>query len=130
MVIHEFQSFGYDSVYFDSFPHPDNPSSIQRNVVAVKDKERFVDSSSFFNIKIQPNSQVFIITLSLDKRGPVYLSLYDILGRLKDKLCLSEVEAGFYRIPWRIKGLKKGVYFFIMEIGKNVYKKKLLSLII
>lgn len=29
-------SFGYDSVYFDSFPHPSNPSSIQLNVVGVK----------------------------------------------------------------------------------------------
>ncbi len=32
----KFQSFGYDSVYFQTFPHPENPSSIQRNVVCVK----------------------------------------------------------------------------------------------
>jgi hypothetical protein len=35
-IYDKFLSFGYDSVYFDSFPHPDNPASIQRNVVAVK----------------------------------------------------------------------------------------------
>jgi len=32
----KFQSFGYDSVYFQTFQHPDNPTSIQRNVVCVK----------------------------------------------------------------------------------------------
>ena len=32
----QFLAFGYDSVYFDSFPHPQSPSHIQLNVVAVK----------------------------------------------------------------------------------------------
>lgn len=39
-------SFGYDSVYFDSFPHPSDPSSVQLNVVGIKvgdqDPERVV----------------------------------------------------------------------------------------
>ncbi len=35
-IKNRFLSFGYDSVYFDSFPHPSNPSSTQLNVVCVK----------------------------------------------------------------------------------------------
>lgn len=68
-----FLAFGYDSVYFDSFPHPQNPSRIQLNVVAVKtgdqDPDRVVLIGGHYDSVVYGGGNPYVWAPGADDNG-------------------------------------------------------------
>lgn len=51
------------------------------------------------------------ISYSVASRGPVLLAIYDLRGRLVERLVQKTQAAGAYTVEWRAKGIASGVYY-------------------
>jgi len=52
---------------------------------------------------------------TLASRGPVSLAIYDLRGRLVERLVQKTQEIGQYTVEWRAKGIASGIYYAMLE---------------
>lgn len=66
------------------------------------------------------------ITFELPKQSRVKLSIFDMLGR-KVSVLTDEIRTqGVHTFSWDASEHSSGVYFYRLEVGKNVFTKKML----
>jgi uncharacterized delta-60 repeat protein len=86
----------------------------------------FPQSFSFF-LKTNPAKGKVVFNLLLPEASPIILTIYDVTGKIIDKLSESK-SAGYYQIPWDSK-MASGVYFYKfessweIEVGKFILVK-------
>lgn len=75
-----------------------------------------------------PFNPLTTIRYSIQKAGPVKLTIYDLLGRQRDVVVNAWQTAGEYKINWQPEGLAAGVYMYKLEAGAFQDIKKLVYL--
>jgi YVTN family beta-propeller protein len=84
-----------------------------------------IPTSFSFGLKSNPARGKAVFNLALPQAGLVTLRIYDVSGRLIDKVISGRKSAGFYEIPW-IKEVSSGIFFYHLDspwqqkIGKLV----------
>jgi hypothetical protein len=68
------------------------------------------------------------ISYSLADAGPVDLSIYDVNGRLVERLVSGVRDAGKHMIEWNASGLASGIYFYRLKAGEFTQTRKLVLL--
>lgn len=71
-----------------------------------------------------PFNPTTTISYQLPKSSFVKLSIYDISGRLVDKLIDEKKNAGYYSVEWNAENVCSGVYFYRIEADNFVAVKK------
>lgn len=71
-----------------------------------------------------PFNTTTTISYQLPKSSFVRLNIYDISGRLVDKLINEKKNAGYYSVEWNAENVCSGVYFYRIEAGNFVAVKK------
>ena len=67
------------------------------------------------------------ITYGLDKSAPTRLEIFDLSGRLVERLVDETLAGGVYSTVWQAEGLASGLYFVRLEIpGQVAYGKIML----
>jgi hypothetical protein len=66
-----------------------------------------------FSLQNNPIKGTAMFALELPKTNSITLNIYDISGRLVDKLISGRMLAGYYQIPWT--QTTPGVYFYKIE---------------
>lgn len=84
-----FLSFGYDSVVFQVFPHPENPSYPQRNVIAYKrgirePQRHIVVGGHYDSVVYGPGTNPYIWAPGADDNGSGTTGVLEIARVLKD----------------------------------------------
>lgn len=75
-----------------------------------------------------PFNPVTRIRYALPEKGFVKLSVYDVSGRLVERLVSEEQPAGEYVIEWNAKRFSSGVYFCRFEVDDFAETRKLIFL--
>ena len=73
------------------------------------------------------------IRYELSKQSFVEIRIYDLMGRMVNRLVNSEVKAGFHSLKWNAEDFKgisvpAGVYFYSISVGDFSQNKKVLLL--
>ena len=68
------------------------------------------------------------ITFSVPQATTVRLSVYDVKGRLVERLVQGTRAAGEHSVEFRADGLASGIYFYRLEVGNFVQTKKMILL--
>jgi len=71
-----------------------------------------------------PFNPTTTISYQLPKSSFVKLTIYDISGRLVDKIIDEKKNAGYYTVEWNAENVCSGVYFYRIEAGNFVAVKK------
>ena len=71
-----------------------------------------------------PFNPTTTISYQLPRSSFVKLTIYDISGRLVDKLIDEKKNAGYYTVEWNAENACSGVYFYRIEAGNFVAVKK------
>jgi hypothetical protein len=61
---------------------------------------------------------------SLDKAGAVSLTVYDLAGRLVDRLVQGEMSAGRHQVTWQPENLPSGTYFYRLRTSEGEFVRK------
>jgi hypothetical protein len=75
-----------------------------------------------------PFNPVTKITYWIPEKAHVNLSIYDVAGRLVERLVDDVRERGEYTIEWQAGGLSSGVYFCLFEVGDFSENRKVMLL--
>ena len=68
------------------------------------------------------------ISYTLPVETPIYVAVYDVLGRVVATIVNEFQRAGSYVTMWNAEGLPSGVYFLTMKAGTYVQTRKVLLL--
>lgn len=102
------------------------------NQNSAQGENRFVDKQQADVLKMDifpnPFNPATSITLTLESKGRIQLSVYDILGRKVSELLNSELEAGIHSVPFDGSKLSSGVYIFYLRSNSIVKTQKALLL--
>jgi hypothetical protein len=67
------------------------------------------------------------ITYSLPEAAPVTLTVYDVAGRMVQRLVSSVEPAGSHTVDWSPEGVSNGIYFYRLDAaGRSVTRKAVL----
>lgn len=66
------------------------------------------------------------ISFALKEKSLVTLSVFDVTGKLVEKLVNREMDAGYYDIMYNASNLVSGIYFYRIEAGTFVSTKKMI----
>ncbi len=79
-------------------------------------------------LKIAPNpfSNQTIITYFISEATNLQLKLYDMNGRLLEKIEAGNKEKGWHQINYQAKGLSPGVYYFVLQTAKSLIPNKVI----
>ena len=83
---------------------------------SVDDIERVVSSISAYP---NPANASGTIVLSLEEPVDVELKLYDPLGRLHKELFTGRLEAGVNTLPFDVRDLEAGTYFYRLQVDEK-----------
>jgi len=72
-----------------------------------------------------PFNGLSTIEFSIDKRSPVSLKVYDLLGRQVHVLLDEERLPGLHRVTWNSGSLPSGVYFYRLQSGSRTAVRKM-----
>jgi hypothetical protein len=75
-----------------------------------------------------PFNPVTRIRYALPREEFVKLSVYNVAGRLLERLVLEVQPAGEHVVEWNAKGLSSGIYFYRIEVGNLTETRKLILL--
>lgn len=75
-----------------------------------------------------PFNPVTRIGYYVPKQSFVTLSVYDVTGRLLERLVSGVRTAGEYDVSWDAKGLASGIYFYRLEAGDFAQTRKMILL--
>ena len=73
-----------------------------------------------------PFNPVTNITFDIPNDCNIELSVYDLRGRLVEKLLTGYIEAGSYDVRWNAGTSASGVYFLRMVTAKSAITRKLI----
>ncbi|MGV8017580.1 MAG: T9SS type A sorting domain-containing protein [Ignavibacteria bacterium] len=68
------------------------------------------------------------ITFGIKKKGIYKLAVYDVTGKLVDKLFNQSLEPGEYKMDFNAEKLSSGIYFYRLESDKAIITKKFVLL--
>lgn len=68
------------------------------------------------------------IRYSISKNENVILKIFDMLGREVEVLVNSNQAAGNYEVIYSAKNLSSGIYFYTLEAGSFIHRKKMILL--
>jgi hypothetical protein len=68
------------------------------------------------------------ISFYLPKEGVVELNVYDVRGRLLERLVSGAVSAGEHVVKWDAKGVPSGTYFYRLQVGNFTETRKMILL--
>ncbi len=99
-------------------------------VLPVKENEPVVVPSSFTIESIYPNpfNSTTAINFTLPTHSRVEASVYDLLGREVATIHKSVMSAGNHKISWNATDLSAGVYFVVLESGRETLVDKVVLL--
>ncbi|MFC1619475.1 PKD domain-containing protein [Candidatus Neomarinimicrobiota bacterium] len=115
--------FGSDkySVYFDDISI--SGSGIQLSSTYEKNiPEQFKLLQNYPN----PFNPGTTISYQLPFVSDVQISIYSILGQEVSTLVLGKQEVGHHRVEWIPRNLASGVYFYVIQAGAFIDKKKMI----
>jgi hypothetical protein len=75
-----------------------------------------------------PFNPVTVIDYSIKEEGNVELVIYDVLGRVVEKLVDEKKTAGNYSMQFDATNLSSGIYFYSLRVNDFVDTKKMLLL--
>ncbi len=75
-----------------------------------------------------PFNPVTRISYSIPKSSFVTLSVYDVSGRLVDRLVSDTRPAGQHLVEWDASGFASGIYFYRMVVGDFSETRKMILL--
>jgi len=80
------------------------------------------------NLKIAPNpaSSTATISFSVMQQEKVFLNLFDLTGRLVNKVAEREFSEGVHQVTLDTKNLNGGIYFLKMQTAGTIQTKKLI----
>jgi hypothetical protein len=67
-----------------------------------------------------PFNPMTVIEYSIARELPAVIAIYDVSGRLVERLVQPTRSAGVYRVPWDASGQASGVYFYHVHAGGSV----------
>jgi hypothetical protein len=73
-----------------------------------------------------PFKQTTQIKYSLRVTQYISLKIYDVVGRIVEKLVESKVTPGDYSIQWYRKDLPSGIYFIELKAGETKFTRKII----
>ena len=83
-----------------------------------------------FNISFMRNpiTSKDYIEISTVEQGNLIMEIFDVAGRLRDKIEMKNIQSGtyFYKFPFAIK--KSGLYFMIAKMAGKIIRKKFIFL--
>lgn len=86
-----------------------------------------VTPASFsFGLRSNPAKGKALFNLALPEASLVALTIYDVSGRVIDKVLSEMKSAGYYNIPWKTK--VNGIYFYTFESSGHKENGKLVIL--
>ena len=91
----------------------DQASGLQADSVAARTE------TSLTGAYPNPFNPVTTIEFALEKRGPVNLSVYDMLGRSIAVLVDSEMNAGTHSVAFNASHLPSGLYIIRLEASRQ-----------
>lgn len=102
--------------------------SSELNSVTGIEERRSTKSQGFLEIRENPFSNELFVSLSLDKRALIRVSLYNVAGREVERI-ERYYPAGQHILRYRLRNLPNGVYFLrIYENGKELKRGKVISI--
>ena len=87
-----------------------------------------ISDLKLFQNQPNPFHSTTMIRFMLPASGYISLKIFDITGRLVEKLVDGSQESGVYRVEWEGKDQGSGVYFYRLTAGGFVATKKLILL--
>jgi hypothetical protein len=80
-----------------------------------------------FTVLSQSAGRGLSIQYSLPEASPVTLSVYDVSGRLVERLVSSVMSAGTHTVTWTPDGVSNGIYFYRLDAaGRSLTRKAVL----
>lgn len=73
-----------------------------------------------------PFNPITNIKFDVYKSSNIVLSIYDISGKIVDKLIEKNLPAGTYNVEWNASGYSSGVYFYKLNIDNFTDVKKMI----
>lgn len=58
----------------------------------------------------------------------LYLSVYDISGKLQERIISDRMNSGKHQIDWNAIGIPAGMYFCVFETNEGVQTRKIIKL--
>jgi hypothetical protein len=95
--------------------------------VGIDENKNLPDDIGFSAYPNPFNSQT-VITFSLPAECDVEILIYDIGGRLVERLFEDVLDAGAHNISWNPRNLSSGIYFANLKTGDHVFTEKLVLL--
>ncbi|KPJ73734.1 hypothetical protein AMJ52_03305, partial [candidate division TA06 bacterium DG_78] len=95
--------------------HPEN-DTLEKVIEATGIVEENIVTPTFFSfgLRSNPTKGQAIFHLALSDDATISISIYDVSGRLIDRLITGRKSAGHYDIPWTSRSTA-GVYFYKLE---------------
>jgi len=96
--------------------------------VTYKEVSAFMPQNFNISFMRNPITSKDYIEISTVKQGDLIMEIFDIVGRLRDKIEIKNIQSGtyFYKFPFAIK--KSGLYFLIGKMGGKTVRKKIIFL--
>ena len=73
-----------------------------------------------------PFNPITSIEYSIKEEGDVEIVIYDVLGKVVDKIVDERKQAGNYSIQFDASRLSSGIYFYTLRVNDFVATKKML----
>ncbi|MBI4721942.1 MAG: PQQ-binding-like beta-propeller repeat protein [Candidatus Stahlbacteria bacterium] len=97
------------------------PTGTEENSSCIRDR---------ISLLIHPNPFIAATTIlfTLPVEAPILLEVYDVTGRLVERLTKRNYAAGEYTVKWSAEGVRKGIYFCKLTLGNRKIIQKLILL--
>ncbi len=81
-------------------------------------------------LRVFPNPcrDIAFVAFELNASSSVFVSIYDLSGRVISEVINSELEAGIHSVRLETGGLTAGVYFVTMDAGGEICSSRLIVL--
>ena len=128
-AIFDFDGDGKDEILFEYYDPPQ--VEIWGDGTIGIDGNRSIQTHKFKLNQNYPNpfNPTTTINYQLEKPGYVELKIYNINGRLVEKLVNENQNSGSYSVAWEAEGISSGMYFYEISIdGKLTETRKAIHL--
>ena len=111
-----------------------NKDSIDIDGLGSKLIDKLVDSNSMpsvfslENLYPNPFNPILNIDFSMPETNNVNITIYDINGRIIDKVFIGELLFGYHNIKWNAEKYSSGIYFVKLSSDNFIESKKVILL--
>jgi predicted glutamine amidotransferase len=110
-------------------PDQSVPTVIGLNNLAVPgspgDQPHGAAESNAFRLFYNPSDKTLTVEFGMDDERPVFVKMYDISGRLVDRIYQNTARKGTNRFSYDMSHLPSGAYFVRLEAGDRKVTRKL-----